>query len=80
MYRYLHDQTLRLMSHGLTPNEIADEVAMPLSLETAWHTRPYYGALAHNVRSIYVHYMGPLRRKSRQSESVDASIRGPQVY
>ena len=59
MYRYLHDQTLRLMSHGLTPNEIADEVAMPLSLETAWHTRPYYGALAHNVRSIYVHYMGP---------------------
>ena len=59
MYRYLHDQTLRLMSHGLTPHEIAEEVAMPLSLETAWHARPYYGALAHNVRSIYVHYMGP---------------------
>ncbi len=59
MYRYLHDQTLRLMSHGLTPNEIAEAVAMPLSLETAWHARPYYGALEHNVRSIYVHYMGP---------------------
>jgi alkyl sulfatase BDS1-like metallo-beta-lactamase superfamily hydrolase len=59
MYRYLHDQTLRLMSHGLTPNEIADEIATPKSLDKAWHIRPYYGALAHNVRAIYSHYMGP---------------------
>ncbi|NKC14417.1 MAG: MBL fold metallo-hydrolase [Gammaproteobacteria bacterium] len=59
MYRYLHDQTLRLMSHGLTPNELAEAVAMPLTLEKSWHTRPYYGALAHNVRAIYAHYMGP---------------------
>ena len=28
MYRYLHDQTL-LMGHGLTPNELAEEVALP---------------------------------------------------
>ena len=59
MYRYLHDQTLRLMGHGLTPNEIAEQISMPESLDKAWHTRPYYGALEHNVRSIYVHYMGP---------------------
>ncbi len=59
MYRFLHDQTLRLMGHGLTPNELAQEIAMPLSMETAWHARPYYGALAHNVRAIYCHYMGP---------------------
>ncbi|MBT6277885.1 MAG: MBL fold metallo-hydrolase, partial [Chromatiales bacterium] len=59
MYRYLHDQTLRLMGHGLTPNELAEEVAMPLSLSGEWHARPYYGALAHNVRAIYTHYMGP---------------------
>ncbi len=59
MYRYLHDQTLRLMSHGLTPNEIAETIAMPGSLEKSWHARPYYGALAHNVRAVYAHYMGP---------------------
>ncbi|MGB7298216.1 MAG: alkyl sulfatase dimerization domain-containing protein [Burkholderiaceae bacterium] len=59
LYRYLHDQTLRLMSHGLTPNEIAEEVALPPTLEASWHARPYYGALAHNVRAIYCHYMGP---------------------
>jgi alkyl sulfatase BDS1-like metallo-beta-lactamase superfamily hydrolase len=58
-YRYLHDQTLRLMSHGMTPNEIANAVRMPDSLASRWHARPYYGAIEHNVRAIYAHYMGP---------------------
>ncbi len=59
MYRLLHDQTLRLMSHGLTPHEIAAEFRMPASLQQRWHARPYYGAIAHNVRAVYAHYMGP---------------------
>ncbi len=59
MYRFLHDQTLRLMSHGHTPNEIAELVSMPASLGARWHARPYYGAVAHNVRAIYAHYLGP---------------------
>ena len=59
MYRVMHDQTLRLMSHGLTPNEISEQFRMPASLEQRWHTRPYYGAVEHNVRAIYTHYMGP---------------------
>lgn len=59
LYRYLHDQTLRLMSHGLTPREIAEELLMPNELSKRWHTRGYYGAVAHNVRAIYAHYMGP---------------------
>lgn len=59
LYRYLHDQTLRWMSHGLTPDEIGERVHMPPGLETAWHARPYYGAIVHNVRAIYCHYLGP---------------------
>ena len=59
MYRLLHDQTLRLMSHGLTPHEIAENFRLPESLEKSWHVRPYYGAIAHNVRAVYAHYMGP---------------------
>lgn len=58
MYRYLHDQTLRLMSHGYTPHEIADALMMPNALSKRWNTRGYYGAVAHNVRSIYTHYLG----------------------
>lgn len=59
LYRVMHDQCLRLMSHGLTPNEIAAEFRMPASLEGRWHARPYYGAIAHNLRAVYAHYMGP---------------------
>jgi alkyl sulfatase BDS1-like metallo-beta-lactamase superfamily hydrolase len=59
LYRLMHDQTLRLMSHGLTPHEIAQEFRLPASLEKSWHVRPYYGAIAHNVRAVYAHYMGP---------------------
>lgn len=59
LYRLLHDQTLRLMSHGLTPHEIAEQFRLPTSLERSWHARPYYGAIAHNVRAVYAHYMGP---------------------
>jgi len=59
LYRVMHDQCLRLMSHGLTPHEIAAEFRMPASLEGRWHARPYYGAIAHNLRAIFAHYMGP---------------------
>ena len=59
LYRLLHDQTLRLMSHGLTPHEVAEAFRLPASLHQSWHARPYYGALAHNVRAVYAHYMGP---------------------
>ena len=59
MYRYLHDQTLRLMSHGRTPREIAAELLMPNKLSKQWFARGYYGAVAHNVEAIYAHYLGP---------------------
>ena len=59
MYRYLHDQTLRLMSHGHTPKEIAAELMMPSKLSKQWFARGYYGAVAHNVNAIYAHYLGP---------------------
>jgi alkyl sulfatase BDS1-like metallo-beta-lactamase superfamily hydrolase len=45
MYRYLHDQTLRMMSHGMTPREIADALMMPSPLSRRWHTRGYHGAV-----------------------------------
>ena len=59
MYRYLHDQTLRLMSHGRTPKEIAAELMMPGKLSRQWFARGYYGAVAHNVNAVYAHYLGP---------------------
>jgi alkyl sulfatase BDS1-like metallo-beta-lactamase superfamily hydrolase len=59
LYRYLHDQTLRLMSQGLTPAEIGEALLMPNGLSRQWFARGYYGAVVHNVAAIYAHYMGP---------------------
>ncbi|MFN0161119.1 MAG: alkyl/aryl-sulfatase [Burkholderiales bacterium] len=59
LYRHMHDQTLRLMAHGMTPHEIAAEYALPAGLARRWHARPYYGAIPHNVRAVYAHYLGP---------------------
>ena len=56
--RYMHDQTLRLMSHGYVPSEIADIIEFPPSLARLWHLRGYYGTLKHNVRGIYAYYLG----------------------
>ncbi|HEX3391250.1 MAG TPA: alkyl sulfatase dimerization domain-containing protein [Solirubrobacteraceae bacterium] len=58
MYRYLHDQTLRLANRGLTPTEIAAEVRLPPSLARSWWCRGYYGTVSHNVRAVYQRYLG----------------------
>lgn len=56
--KYMHDQTLRLMSHGYVPTEIANTIEFPPALARLWHLRGYYGALKHNVRGIYTYYLG----------------------
>jgi alkyl sulfatase BDS1-like metallo-beta-lactamase superfamily hydrolase len=58
LYKFTHDQTVRLMNHGLTANEIAETIRLPKSLEGAWHTRGYYGHVRHNVKAIYQKYLG----------------------
>ncbi|MCA1338068.1 alkyl/aryl-sulfatase [Pseudooceanicola marinus] len=56
--KYLHDQTLRLMSHGYVGAEIANAITLPPELESNWALRPYYGSIKHNVRGIYAYYLG----------------------
>jgi alkyl sulfatase BDS1-like metallo-beta-lactamase superfamily hydrolase len=58
MYKYIHDQTLRLANQGYTMIEIAEMVKLPLSLEREWYNRGYYGSLNHNVKSVYAFYLG----------------------
>lgn len=57
LYRYLHDQTVRLMNHGLKPAEIAERLQLPPGLALRWHARGYYGTVSHNVKAIYQHYL-----------------------
>ena len=46
LYRVLHDQTVRLMGHGLKPAEIAEGLTLPEGLAKRWHARGYYGTVS----------------------------------
>jgi len=58
IYKYIHDQTLRLAGNGLTPREIAEAIVLPESLRTTFAVRGYYGTVKHNAKAVYQHYFG----------------------
>ncbi|MCB8956220.1 MAG: MBL fold metallo-hydrolase [Nocardioides sp.] len=58
LYKYLHDQTLRMLNQGLVGAEIAEAIELPPALENTWHTRGYYGSVSHNVKAVYQRYLG----------------------
>jgi alkyl sulfatase BDS1-like metallo-beta-lactamase superfamily hydrolase len=58
LYKYIHDQTLRLANKGYTKEEIAERVSLPDALGHEFYNRGYYGSLHHNVRAVYVKYLG----------------------
>jgi len=58
IYKYTHDQAIRLANLGHTPNEIARMVAEPDWLATKFHARGYYGSLSFNLRAVYQRYFG----------------------
>jgi alkyl sulfatase BDS1-like metallo-beta-lactamase superfamily hydrolase len=58
LYKYIHDQTLRMANHGLTPLEIAEDLTLPPTLAAEWYTRGYYGTLSHNAKAVYQRYLG----------------------
>lgn len=57
-YKFLHDQTVRLMNHGYVASEIAESIQLPPSLSQDWSTHPFYGHLKHNIKAIYQRYLG----------------------
>jgi alkyl sulfatase BDS1-like metallo-beta-lactamase superfamily hydrolase len=57
-YKYMHDQTVRLINAGYTPREIAAMVTLPASLQQSLGSRGYYGDVRHNVKAVYQFYIG----------------------
>jgi alkyl sulfatase BDS1-like metallo-beta-lactamase superfamily hydrolase len=57
-YKFVHDQTVRLMNQGYVGAEIAEVLKMPASLHQDWATHPFYGHLKHNIKAIYQRYLG----------------------
>ncbi|MFN7055979.1 alkyl/aryl-sulfatase [Hyphomonas sp.] len=57
-YKYLHDQSVRLMNQGYTAPEIAEVIALPEALAGKWYNRGYYGTMSHNAKAVYQRYLG----------------------
>ena len=80
--QYVHDQTIRNMNKGLTPDELV-EVVSKLPPHLAGHPwlGEFYGTVKHSVRQIYVGYLGwfegdptfldPLPRTERSARYVE---------
>ncbi|MCV6613726.1 MAG: MBL fold metallo-hydrolase, partial [Cellvibrionaceae bacterium] len=58
VYKYIHDQTLRLAYKGYTPREIAEQLSLPNSLAKTFANRGYYGTVSHNSKAVYQAYFG----------------------
>jgi alkyl sulfatase BDS1-like metallo-beta-lactamase superfamily hydrolase len=58
VYKYVHDQTIRMMNQGLGPTEIAETLTMPPGLENDWSVRGYYGTLSQDSKAVYQRYVG----------------------
>lgn len=58
MYKYLHDQSVRMMNEGLNGAEIAENLKLPAPLANRWFNQGYYGTLSHDAKAVYQRYLG----------------------
>jgi alkyl sulfatase BDS1-like metallo-beta-lactamase superfamily hydrolase len=58
MFKYLHDQSLRLANSGYTMTEIAEQIQLPDSIGKKWYNRGYYGSVNHDAKAVYQRYLG----------------------
>ncbi|MEL6980580.1 MAG: alkyl sulfatase dimerization domain-containing protein [Pseudomonadota bacterium] len=58
MYRFIHDQTLRLANAGETMFEVAEKIEEPAVQSEEMTARNYYGTLNHNSKAVYQYYFG----------------------
>ena len=57
-YKYLHDQSVRMMNKGLTQAEIAEAIKPPPAISGQWFNKGYYGTYSHNSKAVYQRYLG----------------------
>jgi len=58
IYKFLHDQSVKMLNEGFTGGEIAERIDPPDAIDNVWYNRGYYGTKKHNSRAVYQRYMG----------------------
>ncbi|MBW3759605.1 MBL fold metallo-hydrolase [Aeromonas jandaei] len=77
LYKYIHDQSVRLMNMGYTGEEISEQITLPPELNNFWPNRGYYGTLRHNSRAVYQRYMGWYSGNPSDLDNLPPEMVGP---
>ena len=77
--QYVHDQTIRWMNAGLTPDEIVERVQLPAHLKNHPFLLEHYGTVAWSVRSIFSGYLGWFSGDAASLNPVAPSVRAQRV-
>lgn len=56
--QFVHDQTVRGMNKGMTPNELVETVILPEHLQKSEWLKEFYGKTEWSVRTIFDGYLG----------------------
>ncbi|MEE2678674.1 MAG: alkyl sulfatase dimerization domain-containing protein [Myxococcota bacterium] len=56
--QYVHDQTIRGINRGLTPDELVAEIELPEALRDHPYLQEFYGTVPWSVRSVFNGYLG----------------------
>jgi alkyl sulfatase BDS1-like metallo-beta-lactamase superfamily hydrolase len=51
--QFVHDQTIRGINHGMTPDELVEVVRLPANLAASPYLQEFYGTVPWSVRSIF---------------------------
>jgi len=78
---YVHDQAIRGINMGLTPDELAETIRLPPHLASAPYLQPFYGKVSWSVRAMFSGNLGwfdgdaanlqPLTRQERAAMMAD---------
>ncbi len=56
--QYIHDQSIRGINAGLTPDELAEHIKLPAHLAEAPYLQPFYGKVSWSARSMFTGNLG----------------------
>ncbi|OWY23736.1 MBL fold metallo-hydrolase [Sphingobacteriales bacterium UPWRP_1] len=56
--QFVHDQTVRGMNKGMTPDELAETVILPQHLQQSEWLKEFYGKTEWSVRTVFDGYLG----------------------
>ena len=56
--QYVHDQSIRGMNMGMTPDELAENIQLPPHLANAPYLQPFYDKVSWSARSMFTGHLG----------------------